>query len=48
MTRSFRTQAVALALAAAVTLGMLGAINGYATAEPSPQLLAQVQPSPKV
>ncbi len=42
MTTRLSTQATAFAFAAFITLAMLGGVNGYATAQPSPQLVAHV------
>lgn len=42
MTRDLRARFFAFVFATTVTLGLLGAVDGYATAEPSPQMLAHV------
>ncbi len=42
MTRSTSTQVASFAFAALMTLAMLGSVNGYATAQPAPQLVAHV------
>ncbi len=41
-TTRLATQATAFAFAALMTLAMLGSVNGYATAQPAPQLVAHV------
>ncbi len=42
MTRHLSTQVASFAFAAFMTLAMLGSVNGYATAQPAPQLVAHV------
>lgn len=45
MTRRITSQATAFALAALMTLAMLGSVNGIATSEPPAQLVAHVMQS---
>jgi hypothetical protein len=45
MTRQLSIQVASFAFAAFMTLAMLGSVNGYATAQPSPQLVAHVTQS---
>lgn len=42
MTTRLSTQAASFAFAALMTLAMLGGVNGYATAQPAPHLVAHV------
>lgn len=42
MTHRLSTQVASFAFAAFMTLAMLGSVNGYATAQPAPQLVAHV------
>ncbi len=42
MTTTTSTRATAFLFAAVMTLAMLGSVNGYATAQPAPQLVAHV------